>query len=294
MIKKLAALALALLMTLSMAACGSQKDDQAGGAVTPGVTGDAVPDMGTVSGGTYTNRFAGISCTLDDSWYFYTDEQIDELNGFVRESTSDEELKARLESSSSVQDMYAASTDGLMTINVVFTNMGLLGGSTVTPQDVAELSVEQVPAALESYGFTDVTAQLTTVDFAGQKNVPAVAVSAMNGDIATYELLVCLKAGNYSFSVTLCSFTEDVTADMAALFTAALVRVVPMEEAVSHYLVQQVADIAGLDFSSTLALSVVCAWVVFLGFFLAVAASRKNLARAERPCYNKRKRSGPR
>ena len=177
MIKKLAALTLALLMTLSMAACGSQKDDQAGGAVTPGVTGDAVPDMGTVSGGTYTNRFAGISCTLDDSWYFYTDEQIDELNGFVRESTSDEELKTRLESSSSVQDMYAASTD--------------------------------------------VTAQLTTVDFAGQKNVPAVAVSAMNGDIATYELLVCLKAGNYSFSVTLCSFTEDVTADMAALFTAA-------------------------------------------------------------------------
>lgn len=39
MIKKLAALTLALLMTLSMAACGSQKDDQAGGAVTPGVTG---------------------------------------------------------------------------------------------------------------------------------------------------------------------------------------------------------------------------------------------------------------
>ena len=186
----------------------------------PGVTDDAVPDMGTVSGGTYTNRFAGISCTLDDSWYFYTDEQIDELNGFVRESTSDEELKTRLESSSSVQDMYAASTDGLMTNNVVFTNMGLLGGSTVTPQDVAELSVEQVPAALESYGFTDVTAQLTTVDFAGQKNVPAVAVSAMNGDIATYELLVCLKAGNYSFSVTLCSFTEDVTADIADLFTA--------------------------------------------------------------------------
>lgn len=48
MIKKLAALTLALLMTLSLAACGSQKDDQAGGAVTPGVTGDAVPDMGTV------------------------------------------------------------------------------------------------------------------------------------------------------------------------------------------------------------------------------------------------------
>ena len=28
------------------------------------------------------------------------------------------------------------------------------------------------------------------------------------------------EGGQYSFSVTLCSFTEDVTADMAALFTA--------------------------------------------------------------------------
>ena len=35
MMTKLAALTLALLMTLSMAACGSQKDDQAGGNVTP-------------------------------------------------------------------------------------------------------------------------------------------------------------------------------------------------------------------------------------------------------------------
>ena len=113
MIKKLAALTLALLMTLSLAACGSQKDDQAGGAVTPGVTDDAVPDMGTVSGGTYTNRFAGISCTLDDSWYFYTDEQIDELNGFVRESTSDEELKTRLESSSSAAAQPHTAAQGI-------------------------------------------------------------------------------------------------------------------------------------------------------------------------------------
>ena len=232
--KKLAAMLMALMMLLTMAACGQQAPEQTGGTVEPGAqTDDAVtgqvdtpapdedmPEMGSVSGGTYTNEFAGFGCALDETWVFYTEEQIAEINGFLTEGTSDEDMKKLMEENQSVQDMYAASTDGLMTINVVFTNMGLLGGSTVTPQDVAELSVEQVPAALESYGFTDVTAQLTTVDFAGQKNVPAVAVSAMNGDIATYELLVCLKAGNYSFSVTLCSFTEDVTADMAALFTA--------------------------------------------------------------------------
>ena len=233
--KKTTAMLMAIwMLALMLTACGQQAPEQTGGSVEPGaeqdqsVTGQvdaSQPDeeeleMGSVNGCTYTNNFAGIGCALDETWVFYTKEQIAELNGFLTDGTSDEDMKKLMENSQSVQDMYAASTDGLMTINVVFTNMGLLGGSTVTPQDVAELSVEQVPAALESYGFTDVTAQLTTVDFAGQKNVPAVAVSAMNGDIATYELLVCLKAGNYSFSVTLCSFTEDVTADMAALFTA--------------------------------------------------------------------------
>ena len=109
--KKLAAMLMALMMLLTMAACGQQAPEQTGGTVEPGaqsddaVTGQVdtpapdedTPEMGSVSGGTYTNRFAGISCTLDDSWYFYTDEQIDELNGFVRESTSDEELKAFLD-----------------------------------------------------------------------------------------------------------------------------------------------------------------------------------------------------
>ena len=33
-----------------------------------------------------------------------------------------------------------------------------------------------------------------------------------------YERMVCIQSGDYIYCVTLCSFTEDVTADMAALF----------------------------------------------------------------------------
>lgn len=70
---------------------------------------------------------------------------------------------------------------------------------------------------------------------------------------------------------------------LAALFTAFLVRVVPLEAPVSHYLAQQVADIAGTGFSRTLAVSVVSAWMVFLLFFLAAAAgSRKKLGKGGR------------
>lgn len=70
---------------------------------------------------------------------------------------------------------------------------------------------------------------------------------------------------------------------LAALFTAGLARVVPLDAEVSAYLAQQVADIADTDFSSALVLSVVCAWVVFLFFFLvAAAAARKGLGKRRR------------
>ena len=67
---------------------------------------------------------------------------------------------------------------------------------------------------------------------------------------------------------------------LAALLTAALVQIVPLEAPVSDYLAQQVADIAGTDFSSALVWSVVWAWIVFLLFFLAAAAgARKKLGK---------------
>ena len=70
---------------------------------------------------------------------------------------------------------------------------------------------------------------------------------------------------------------------LAALFTAGLARVVPLDAEVSAYLAQQMADIADTDFSSALVLSVVCAWVVFLFFFLvAAAAARKGLGKRRR------------
>lgn len=233
MVKKLTALLLAMLLTASMTACGNQDDAQAGGGVAPGTedtAGGAVqppaqetdaPDQGAVNGGTYTNHLAGISCTLDDSWVFYTQEEIDTLSALLSDGADSEALQQRLAENTPVRDMYAVSTDGLMTIAVSFENLGLLNGKTVTAQETTEATAEQLPALWEEYGLTDVAAQLTAVDFAGQKSVPAVAVSAKNQDVPMYELLICLKADNYLYTVTLCSFTEDVTADMAALFTTA-------------------------------------------------------------------------
>ena len=63
---------------------------------------------------------------------------------------------------------------------------------------------------------------------------------------------------------------------------AGLARLLPLEAPVSDYLAQQVADIASAEFSTTLVLSVVSAWLVFLLFFLLAAASRKGLCKRRR------------
>ena len=69
---------------------------------------------------------------------------------------------------------------------------------------------------------------------------------------------------------------------LSALFVAGLARLLPLEAPVSDYLAQQVADIASAEFSTTLVLSVVSAWLVFLLFFLLAAASRKGLCKRRR------------
>lgn len=232
--KKTATMLMAIwMLALMLTACGQQAPEQTGGSVKPGaaqdqsVTGQvdaSQPDeeeleMGSVNGGTYTNAFAGIGCTLDETWVFYTKEQIAELNGFLTDGTSDEDMKKLMENSQSVQDMYASSTDGLMTINVVFQNMGLLLGTTMSAQEYAELHVTQIPDAMAAYGFEDVAASVTTAELAGEER-PAIALTATIQDIPVYELIVCLRQGNYIYCVTLCSYTEDVTAQMAELFYA--------------------------------------------------------------------------
>jgi len=232
--KKTAAMLMAIwMLALMLTACGQQAPEQTGGSVKPGAAQDqsvagqvdaSQPDeeeleMGSVNGGTYTNAFAGIGCTLDETWVFYTKEQIAELNGFLTDGTSDEDMKKMMENSQSVQDMYASSTDGLMTINVVFQNMGLLLGTTMSAQEYAELHVTQIPDAMEAYGFEDVAASVTTAELAGEER-PAIALTATIQDIPVYELIVCLRQGNYIYCVTLCSYTEDVTAQMAELFYA--------------------------------------------------------------------------
>ena len=71
---------------------------------------------------------------------------------------------------------------------------------------------------------------------------------------------------------------------LSALFVGVLVRFVPLTAPVSNYLADQVAGIVGMEFHSTLTVSILAAWLIFLGFLLAAALG-------SRKCLGKRRKS---
>ena len=64
-------------------------------------------------------------------------------------------------------------------------------------------------------------------------------------------------------------------AGLSALFVGALTRVFPLEEQVGAYLAEQVESIAAIDFGTALTVSTVCAWGVWLAFFVLAALCLK-------------------
>ena len=100
--KRIFAAAAALALVCILTACGTgspapeggtttpMDENKAAGTVTipvPEETGDTPDDtLGALTGGTYTNKTARITCTLDDSWLFYNERQLEELNGVLTEA----------------------------------------------------------------------------------------------------------------------------------------------------------------------------------------------------------------
>lgn len=236
----MAAAVLTLLAVLT--ACGTATPAPDSGTVTPdsgtsgggqvvvtppedgegdGSTANGGGDVqGALPGGTYSNHSVRLLCRLDDSWLFYNESQLLELNGVLTEGGSGD-IATLAESGKAVYDMYAISTDGLMTMNVTYQNLGLLSGSSMSAQEYVELAAAKVPGDLTAGGFTDVEVQVTATDIAGEKSCPTLLVTAKLEETPMYERMVCLQAGNYIYCVTLCSFTEDVTPTMAELFHTA-------------------------------------------------------------------------
>lgn len=221
--KKLTLVILAAAMLLSLCACGGKANTE----TTPSTEGTTpttapvetqAPQLGSYENGVYTNPYIGIKCTVGQEWYVYNNEELARFNGLVMDAMTDEDLVEQLKNADAAYLFYAMKDEGLVSVNITLEKLNLISGVLLDEKSYAKASVQQLPAALESMGMADITAEEGMFEVAGQHHA-GISIHGTYSGVDFYEKLICIKAGEYMAVVTVASYHEDLTNDILKNFS---------------------------------------------------------------------------
>ncbi len=244
--KKKLCLFLALILVLSLAACG--KEPEVGGEVAPneqlfdtipaGAVQEKEPDvqeeesdvqekdlsLGRMEGGVYTNEYAGFTCSLDTNWTFLSAVELQQVPASVSDAISGSELADALEGIQQFMDMQAENVNDLTSMNVLYQKMSMqerLLYAAMSEEQVLENILTQQDMLTEAYAQAGIIVSSMTVvkvNFLGQERY-AMRTEATIQDVPYYILqLYDVNLGAYSVTTTVASFIEDQTESLLNLF----------------------------------------------------------------------------
>ncbi len=205
-LSRFSALLLAVLMPLSLAACGG------------GQSTDKEFSAGVTDGNTYTNEYFGFAATLDENWTMLTKDQITQITGQTAEALNDENLAKMYDDGKVVMEMYGVRSDN-STVNITVENLGTINGAKYDESGYVDESLKQLPDQLSAGGFTDIKTEKTTVTFAGTEH-DGITISANVQSTAVHEVLACVKVGNYVAVITAVTFGDSNPSEILDLFKA--------------------------------------------------------------------------
>lgn len=182
--------------------------------------------LGSFSGSTYTNSYAGFGCTLDGSWTFADAQQLQQLTeasaGLVSEA--DVENYFSTTNTTSLTDMYAESSEMMATVNVLYSKVSVaerLAYSTLDEEDVIDATLaqsEQLKSIYESMGVSITSTEKVLVNFLGEEHYAMKTVTDTGG-VAGYMLqFIDPFRGSYSITTTIVCYGQDNTQAVADMF----------------------------------------------------------------------------
>lgn len=211
--KKLIALTLALCLIVCLSACGDDRKENPFTATEE--TKQVANILGTINGQSYRNEFFGFQATLPTGWEVYSFEQTAQL---MLDKTLDAEgLKQNLEDTGLTYPFYAIKDGGISSVNIVIEK---LNPASLSEQAYAQIAVKSVPAALESIGLSNVSAQVTSLNFAGSSHAAVEVYGEINGT-PFHETVACVKGDSYICCITVGSYDADTVQSLLAAFTKA-------------------------------------------------------------------------
>ncbi len=206
--KKTISLLLAMLLLLAMPMAAFAEDDSFA--------------AGSIDENSYWNESLRLGCTLDDDWYFYTDEEILEVNGAAADLLKDD-LAEAVRESGQMMDMMAMNMETGDNVNINLERLSLANSLMIDEETYVELSMEQLPTALEQMGLSDVTIEAGTIEFAGEEHACLrisgyMIIDGLEEPLSLYETMAIVKNGRTIIVITACSYWEDTTEDILAAF----------------------------------------------------------------------------
>ena len=151
-------LALMLVLAVMLAGCAESAEDVAGNVAPNQAATEAAEEkpvsLGRMDGGVYTNSYAGFGCTLDDSWTFYSAEELQALPENVNEVLKDTEIGDAMEGVEQITDMMAENMETFSSMNLLYQKMDAqtrLVYGMMSEESIADAMLAQSDTMIAAY-----------------------------------------------------------------------------------------------------------------------------------------------
>lgn len=224
--KKWITIIMCLMMMFSLIACSdSPSEEEVRGAQTANEetqeeNGEESAEnefsLGTTDGLIYENKFIGIGCTLEDSWYFYSDDEIMQLNNYV-EDVAGEEYEEIMKDADLVYDMYAISDNQMDNINVNLEKMDKLSLEKLVVEDSLEAGVPIMKDTFSNMGYSSFEAEIDKISIEGKEFTCLSSIGEIDG-VKMYQKLFPIKCNGYLANITITTYGEDLVDELVGRF----------------------------------------------------------------------------
>lgn len=202
--KRATTLLLALVMVFTLAA------------ISPAARAEDNFGTGTIQDNVYWNETMKIGCALDETWYFYSEEEIMETNGLTADMLEGK-IAEMIENGGAITDMFAQNLKTGATVNVVFERVSLANSLLYNEKNYIEASTATLEEALTQMGIEDVAFTVQEAEFLGETHT-ILQITGLYSGVPIYEQIAVVKDGRNFIVVTIFSVMEGEAEEVLSCF----------------------------------------------------------------------------
>ena len=202
--KRATTLLLALVMVFTLAA------------ISPAARAEDNFGTGTIQDNVYWNETMKIGCALDETWYFYSEEEIMETNGLTADMLEGE-IAEMIENGGTLTDMFAQNLETGATVNVVFERVSLANSLLYNEKSYIDASTATLEEALAQLGIEDVACTIQEAEFMGQTHM-ILQITGQYSGVPVYEQVAVVKDGRNFTIVSVFSMLEGEAEEVLSCF----------------------------------------------------------------------------